>query len=133
MYTEKILNYYIAGEGTASGSTAYNAATTINFFAGSSFSQDMPSTVSPSSPVTVNIGDDDRGRRVLPQVYVPVTCTGLTAGPVTTGIQTENLTGCTVPTSIAGTTYKNTDTFAANSYIAAPAQHRAVHDAESDR
>ena len=122
MYTEKLLNYYIAGETTASGSTAFSAATTLNFFPGSSFPQDLPSTISASTPVTVELGDNTLAGDSPPvDVFVPVTCTGLLTGQAPVGGEpTDTLTGCSVPSSIGSTGYKSSDKFKSNSFIAAP-------------
>ena len=104
MYTEKELNYYVAGTTTSSGSTAFGSTPFSLVFTPSPYeSQDMPSTISPSQPVTVEIGDNTTGNS-----FVPVTCTGLTLGV------TDTLTSCTVPAADAGATY------AATSLVAAP-------------
>ena len=52
---------------------------------------------------------------------MPVTCTGLSVGTADMSQPTDNLTGCTVPSSISGFSgYKNTDKMSSNSYIGAP-------------
>lgn len=126
MYTEKILNYFIAGETTSSSSTKFSTigtsgTGTLNFFPGSSFPEDLPSTISPSSPVTVDLGDNTLAGATSPSdVFVPVTCTGLTTGSPVTGLATDTLTGCSVPSSIGGTGYSTSDSFKSDSFIAAP-------------
>ncbi len=122
LYTEKVLNYYVAGETTASSSTAFSAISGgINFFPGSSYPQDLPATISPSSPVTVYLGDNTLAGLATPvDVFVPVTCTGVTSGAVVSGQPTQTLTGCTAPTSLPGTSYAPGDKFASNSFIGAP-------------
>jgi hypothetical protein len=104
MYTEKELNYYVAGTTTNSGSVAFGSSPFAIGFTPSPYeSQDMPSTISASNPVTVEMGDN-----TTLSTFVPVTCTGLTTGA------TDSLTGCTVPSGDA------TDTYAATSLIGAP-------------
>lgn len=125
MYTEKVLNYFVAGAASATSATAFStlATTGLNFYPGSSFAEDLPSSISAQDPVTVTLGDNTLAGESTPvDVYVPVTCTGLTSGGTNagTGLPTETLTGCTVPSTIAGTPYSPSDTFASNAEIAAP-------------
>ena len=98
MYTEKELSYYIAG--TTTNSSASTFSSSIAFTPSAYTAQDLPSVISGSSPVTVQIGDSTAG------TIVPVTCTGLTAGA------TDTLTGCSGFT--AG------DKYSATSWIGAP-------------
>jgi hypothetical protein len=126
MYTEKIINYFVAGAATATASTAFStlASTGLNFYPGSSFPQDLPSNISSTNPVTVTLSDNTLASLTTPvDVYVPVTCTGVTTGAVNsgTGLATDTLTGCSVPSTISGApSYSPSDTFAANASIAAP-------------
>jgi hypothetical protein len=124
MYTDKELNYYIAGTTTNSSSTAFSASTTINFFPGSYLADDLPSTINAANPVTVYLGDTTLAGDTPPvDLAVPVTCTGLALGqPTVSSEPTDSLTGCTVPSSIAGfPTYSSTkDKYSSNSYIGAP-------------
>ena len=77
MYTEKELNYFIAGTTTNTSSTTFSASTTINFFPGSYIAQDLPSTISGTNPVTVYLGDTTLAGDTPPvDLVVPVTCTG---------------------------------------------------------
>ncbi len=100
MYTEKELSYYIAGTTTNSSSATFSS--TIAFTPSPYTSQDLPATISPSSPVTVQMGDTTKTS------IIPVTCTGLTVGA------TDSLTGCTVPSADSGDKYSST------SWIGAP-------------
>jgi hypothetical protein len=100
MYTEKELNYYVAGTTTNSAATKFSTGT-IAFTPSPYTSQDLPAVISPSSPVTVSMGD------ITTSTIVPVTCTGLTTGT------TDTLTGCT---STAG----SNDQYNATSLIGAP-------------
>jgi hypothetical protein len=98
MYTEKELSYYIAGTTTNGSSTTFSS--TIAFTPSAYTSEDLPSVISPTSPVTVQIGDSTSG------TIVPVTCTGLAQGT------TDSLTGCTgFPTG---------DKYSSTSWIGAP-------------
>jgi hypothetical protein len=104
MYTEKELSYFVAGTTTSSGSTTFGSAPFSLVFTPSPYeSQDMPSTVSSASPVTVEMGDN-----TTKNSFVPVTCTGLTTGA------TDTLSGCTVPSG------DTTHAYAATSLIGAP-------------
>jgi len=104
MYTEKELSYFVAGTTTSSGSTPFGSTPFSLVFTPSSYeSQDMPSTVSSATPVTVDMGDNTTGNS-----FVPVTCTGLSTGA------TDTLSGCTVPSA------DTTHTYAATSLIGAP-------------
>jgi large repetitive protein len=104
MYTEKELNYFVAGTTTNSSSTTFGStAFSLTFTPSPYESADMPSTVSAGSPVTVEMGDNTTST-----TFVPVTCTGLTTGA------TDSLTGCTVPTA------DQSDKYASTSLIGAP-------------
>jgi hypothetical protein len=105
MYTEKILNYYVAGTIGSTGSftsSGTGSHASISFTPSPTESMDMPATVSPGSPVTVYIGDTTKVQ------IDPVTCTGLTTG------STDTLTGCSVPTA------DNGDAYHSNSLIGSP-------------
>ncbi len=120
MYTEKELNYYLAGDSTnAIGAVQTSkkagvpwgaGAQTIDFIASPYITENMPNpaAVSATTPVTVTMGltlDDLSGTTAM----VPITCTGLSeAGAAST------LTGCTVP--VADQNY----TEAAKTYVGAP-------------
>jgi hypothetical protein len=110
-YTEKILNYYVAGVATA-GKTKFNASTTINFFPSPTTAQVLPATGS----FTVEMGDLTlASASTVQDVFVPVTCTGWsTTTTLNSGQPTDNLTGCTVPSQFAN------DQFDKNAWIAAP-------------
>jgi hypothetical protein len=82
MYTEKELNYYVAGTTTNSAAVKFSASTTLTFTPSPYTAQDL-GTVSAANPVTVSVGD------ITTSTIVPVTCTGLTFGT------TDSLTGCT--------------------------------------
>ena len=120
MYTEKELNYYLAGDSTnAIGTVATSkkagvgwgaGAQTIDFIASPYLSENMPNpaSVTASTPVTVTMGltlDDGSGTAAM----VPITCTGLAAAGAN-----STLTGCTVP--VADQNY----TEAAKTYVGAP-------------
>lgn len=132
MYTEKELDYYVAGEAPSAanfGVSGSDASFPIPFQAYAYMSDDLSQYLTQgangyglSQPVTFNMGDDaTTGPNV--DTFVPVTCTGLTdsAGDgggngyasVTAGADDE-LTGCTVPTQFEGDPYDK------NSMIAAP-------------
>jgi hypothetical protein len=99
MYTEKELNYFVAGTTTNSSSATF--ASSIAFTPSPYVGQDLPA-ISAANPVTVSMGDATAG------TIVPVTCTGLTTGV------TDTLTGCTVPTA------DSTDKYSSTSLIGAP-------------
>ena len=120
MYTEKELNYYLAGDSTnAIGTVATSKKAgagwgagpqTLDFIASPYIAEDMPNpaAVTPSSPVTVTLGltlDDGSNTAAM----VPITCTGLTAAGAN-----STLAGCTVP--VADQNY----TEAAKTYVGAP-------------
>ncbi len=100
MYTEKELNFYVAGTTTNSASTTFGSS--IAFTPSPYVTQDLPATISASNPVTVSMGD------VTQNTIVPVTCTGLTTGA------TDTLTGCGVPAA------DSTDKYSATSLLGAP-------------
>ena len=103
MYTEKELNYFVAGTTTNAAAVTFGSAPfTLTFAPGQYVGQDLPGNISTASPVTVSMGDLTSGG------FVQVTCTGLTPGA------TYALTGCTVPASAAS------DQYDATSQIAAP-------------
>ena len=111
MYTEKLLNYYIAGVSTA-GKTKFSAATTINFFPSTSTPQVLPATGS----FTIEVGDLTLASLTPAQdVFVPVTCTGWSTGGATvSGQPTDNLTGCSAPAQYAN------DQMDKNAWLGAP-------------
>ena len=90
MYTEKELSYYVAGEMPKTSGGTFGATFSVTFTPGPYEAEDMPSTISPSAPVTVQMGDTTK------KTVIPVTCTGLTAGT------TDTLTGCSVPSADVG-------------------------------
>ncbi|MFZ0665588.1 MAG: Ig-like domain-containing protein [Acidimicrobiales bacterium] len=106
MYTEKILNYYVAGTTTNSGSVTFGTNFNLTFTPSASFQgvgglpSDMPSpsSVTSASPVTVYMGD------ITASDIVSVTCTGETS---------TTLTGC-------NTSGPTTDQYNATSMIGAP-------------
>ncbi len=116
MYTEKELNYYLAGDSTTTvaptgtNSWATTGGATISFIAGPYISQDMPiaSSVTTANPVTVEMGLTTTSSNSTGSV-VPVTCTGLVENGAS-----SSLTGCTVPSA------DNTLFEQAKTYIAAP-------------
>jgi uncharacterized repeat protein (TIGR01451 family) len=108
MYTEKLLNYFVAGFTSASAGGTYSSTTgsSIQFFAAPTTSSALP-TPSPTSPVTVEVADDTK------KVVIPASCTGLTlgTGSINSGSNPliDTLTGCTVPTADNGDTYTSND------------------------
>ena len=131
MYTEKELNYYVAGDATNTIGTVMTSkkaavgwgsgAQTIQFIESPYIAQSLPapSAVTATTPVTVSVGltiDTGAGTTGI----APVTCTGLTevAAP-----GNSSLTGCTVPSSAtyAGQVYDFQNyTMASNTYLGAP-------------
>jgi uncharacterized repeat protein (TIGR01451 family) len=104
MYTEKELNYYLAGETGASGTFSSTTGQTIAFTPGTYISQDMPA----SGPWTVQMGATSNvGGGSAATAIIPVTCTTLNKTSASLG-------GCTVPSAYSSWTY------ASNSYIGAP-------------
>lgn len=85
-YTEKILNYYVAGTTGA----ATTLGTSLSFTPSATASEVLPATVSSGSPVSLEIGDNTK------DAIITITCTGLTTGA------TDSLTGCTEPAGDAG-------------------------------
>ena len=108
MYTEKVLNYYVAGVTSASAGGTFSSTTgsSIQFYASPTTAATCPSQL-PPSPVTVEMGDDTNS------AVIPVTCTGLSAGSgsITSGSNPliDTLTGCTVPTADNGGAYASND------------------------
>ena len=108
MYTEKILNYYVAGITTNSNATTFGTNFTLTFTPTASFTgfpaqgvpSDMPApgAVTNTSPVTIYMGDITAGD------IVAVTCTGETA---------TTLTGC-------NTSGPSTDQYNSTSMIGSP-------------
>ncbi len=120
MYTEKELNFYLAGDSTNSIGTVATSKKagvgwgagpqTIDFVASPYLSENMPSpaAVTPATPVTVTMGltlDDGSNTTAM----VPISCSGLTAAGAS-----STLTGCTVP--VADQNY----TEASKTYVGAP-------------
>jgi hypothetical protein len=112
MYTEKELNYFVAGTTTNSSSTSFGA--TIAFTPSAYEPQDLPNTISISNPVTVSIGDTTQG------TIIPVTCTGLTTGA------TDSLTGCSVPAADSSDKYSSTSLIGAPGATTVPAATLAL-------
>jgi hypothetical protein len=106
MYTEKELNYYLAGDSTSAVTFSSSTAFSIPFIAGPYISQDMPA----SGPWTVEMGGTSNAvvtpPATDPTAIVPVTCTTLNETSASLG-------GCTVPAAYNGWTA------AKKSYIAA--------------
>lgn len=103
MYTEKLLNYYMAGVTSAAGTYTSNpTGSTITFYTNPNTSSALP-TPTTAHPVTVIVSDDTA------KTDIPATCTGLTvpSGSMQSNVtpQTESLTGCTVPAADSGHTY----------------------------
>ena len=113
LYTEKLLNYFIAGRtsNTANGTYSSTTGGSIPFYASETAPAALP-TPSVSSPVTVVVADDTK------KVDINATCTGLTVGTgsVNSGASPliDTLTGCTVPTA------DNGDTFTSNDNVSLP-------------
>ncbi|MGD0880744.1 MAG: fibronectin type III domain-containing protein [Acidimicrobiales bacterium] len=105
MYTEKELNYYVAGETGATGTFNSTTGQTISFTPGTYISSDMPSS-EPAGGYTVQMGATAPSPSTSTAI-VTVTCTSLNE---TTG----SLGGCTVSSAYNGWTY------ASNSLIGAP-------------
>jgi hypothetical protein len=108
MYTEKLLNYYLAGVTSASAGGTFSSTTgsSIQFYVQPTTSSSLP-TPTVGSPVTVEMGDDTNS------AVIPVTCTGLTigSGSITSGSNPliDTLTGCTVPSADNGGAYASND------------------------
>ena len=103
MYTEKELNYYLAGDSTSAVSFSSSPSTfSVPFIAGPYISQDMPAT----GPWTVEMGATSNVGTPPATAIIPVTCTTLNETSASLG-------GCTVPAAYNGWTA------ASKSYIAA--------------
>ncbi len=108
LYTEKELNYFVAGVTNAAGSYSSTTGTNISFFANGNTTTTLGSP-SPGSPVTVDVADDTTTS------VIQATCTGLTVGSAGTAISSyaspliDTLTGCTVPTVDNGNAYGTKD------------------------
>jgi hypothetical protein len=108
LYTEKELNYFMAGITNAAGTYSSTAGTSISFFANGNTTTTLGSP-SAGSPVTVDVADDTTS------TVIPASCTGLTVGSAGTAISSyaspliDTLTGCTVPTADNGNTYSTKD------------------------
>jgi hypothetical protein len=110
MYTEKELNYYLAGDTTAAVNFSASTPFSIPFIAGPYISQDMPAT-EPAGGWTVEMGASSTEANppggVEPTAIIPITCTTLNEISASLG-------NCLVPSAY------DTWTAAAKSYIAAP-------------
>jgi hypothetical protein len=108
LYTEKLLNYFVAGRTSASAGGTYSSTTgsSIQFDAEETTTAALP-TPSTASPVTVEVADDTK------KVVIPASCTGLSVGTgsINSGSNPliDTLTGCTVPTGDSGDTYTSND------------------------
>jgi hypothetical protein len=112
LYTEKVLNYFVAGTTTNSANATFGAS--IAFTPGASTAQDLPATVSAANPVTVSIGDATKTS------IIAVTCTGLTVAA------TDTLTGCSVPSADTGDVYSKTSLIGAPGAAVVPAATLAL-------
>ncbi len=111
MYTQKELNYYLAGDSTNAVTLNSTTGQTIDFIAGPYVAQDMPSpsSVTSGNPVTVEMGLTTTNSNSTGAVE-PVTCTSLTeAGASST------LGGCTVPSGDTADVFEQ-----AKTYVGAP-------------
>lgn len=133
MYTEKKLQYYVAGEAPSAanfGTAGSDAPFDIPFFTGAYIDSDLSQYLANgangyglSAPATLTMGDNAASGNPNFDSFVPVTCTGLTdtAGDgsgngfavLAPGVEDE-LTGCTVPAQFEGDPYDK------NSMLAAP-------------
>jgi len=108
LYTEKELNYFVAGITNAAGTYSSTTGTAISFFANGNTTTTL-GTPSAGSPVTVDVADDTTTS------VIQATCTGLTVGSSGTAISSyaspliDTLTGCTVPTADNGNAYSAKD------------------------
>ena len=108
LYTEKLLNYYVAGKTSNAVNGTYSSSTgsSIPFYAAETTSSAL-TTPTVASPVTVVVADDTK------KVDIPATCTGLTVGTgaINSGANPliDTLTGCTVPAADNGDTYTSND------------------------
>ncbi len=122
MYTEKILNYYIAGVMTAKSAAfstiAGSLGGVINFIPSPTTSLVLPA----SGSFTVEMGDLTEASLSTPvDTVVPVTCTGWnTSGAPTSGVPTDNLTGCAAPATGAIPNYSSSDTFDKSTWLGTP-------------
>jgi hypothetical protein len=104
LYTEKELNYFVAGVTTAGGTYSATTGSSISMFANGNTTTTL-GTPSAGSPVTVDVADDTTS------TVIPASCTGLTVGSSGTAISSysspliDTLTGCTVPAADNGNTY----------------------------
>jgi hypothetical protein len=109
MYTEKELNYYLAGDTTVAETfTSSSPGNSLTYNAGPYITQDMPSqgtTWTFEMGATSNESNPPGG--VEPTAIIPVTCTTTTSG------DSGSVSGCTVPSAYTGWTA------AAKSYMAA--------------
>ena len=111
MYTEKELNYYLAGDSTNAVTLSSSTGSTINFIASPYIAENMPSpsTVTSANPVQVTMGLTTTSKNST-GAMVTVTCTSLTeAGASST------LGGCTVPSSDTADVFEQ-----AKTYVGAP-------------
>ena len=113
LYTEKLLNYFIAGRTSNSANGTYSSTTgsSIPFYAAETAATALP-TPSVANPVTVVVADDTK------KVDINASCTGLTvgSGAINSGVNPliDTLTGCVVPAA------DNGDTFTSNDNVALP-------------
>jgi hypothetical protein len=111
MYTEKELNYYLAGDSTNAVTLSSSSGATIDFIASPYIAENMPSpsTVTSTNPVQVTMGLTTTSKNST-GAMVTVTCTSLTdAGAAST------LGGCTIPSSDTADIFEQ-----AKTYVGAP-------------
>jgi hypothetical protein len=97
MYTEKELNYYVAGVMAKTSKPKFSSTTmTIPFTPGPYFPGDMPSVINATHKVTISMGDKTK------KAIIPVTCSGMTT--TSTATHPEKLTGCKAPVADNGDT-----------------------------
>ena len=114
MYTEKELNYYVAGH---DHELVVHHVRLDRFHAHiHAIALRRPGHAGDDlhrrSPVTVEMGDTTTSNS-----FVPVTCTGFTSGA------TDTLTGCTVPAADASDNYASTSLIAAPGAATVPPAH----------
>ncbi len=110
MYTEKELNYFMAGDTSSSAAASASTAFTISFLPSSTEPQDLPATINAANPVTIQAG-------VTPTTgsgaIEAMTCTGLTTATGTPGAAAvDKFTGCLL------TAGETAGTIASSSYLA---------------
>ncbi len=108
LYTEKLLNYFLAGITNTAGTYSSSTGSAISFFANGNTTTTLGSP-SVGSPVTVDVADDTKS------TVVQATCTGLTVGSAGSSVSSyaspliDTLTGCTVPVADSGDAYSAKD------------------------